>query len=225
MAQSFDAKALRTTGEAVPVAERVETFLNNGTGAFSVSTTGILAYQTGMGDVGQLTWFDRSGKVIGILGEPRRYFHIELFPDQKSLAATLLPNGNLDVWKYDLAGGPPAHFTFDPAAEVTAVGSPDGRSIGFNSNRKGGTDLYLKAATGAGSEELLYADEQDKNPTSWSRDGKFILYHTTATQLAHLFALPMIPEQPGIAQARAGPPSQVQHLVGAIFPGWEMGGI
>ena len=87
------------------------------------------------------------------------------------------------------------------------------------------TDLYLRAATGAGSEELLYADEQDKNPTSWSRDGKFILYHTTATQLVHLFALPMIPEQPGIAQARAGPPSQVQHLVGAVFPGWEMGGI
>jgi hypothetical protein len=37
---------------------------------FSVSEDGVLAYQTGAGETGsQLTWFDRTGKPIGSLGD------------------------------------------------------------------------------------------------------------------------------------------------------------
>ena len=39
-------------------------------------------------------------------------------------------------------------------------------------------DLYRKQTDGAGSEELLYADDTDKVPSSWSPDGKFLLYYT-----------------------------------------------
>jgi len=199
MAQPFDLKALHTVGEAVPVVEHVETFLNNGTGVFSVSAAGLLAYQTGTGTVGrQLTWFDRTGKTMGTVGEPRQYYHIELSPDGKRLAATSAGAGNLDLWTYDLARGLPTRLTFDPAAEVTAVWSADGRTLAFNSNRKGGTDLYRKPSNGSGAEELLYADDRDKNPTSWSRDGRFLLYHTTGgEQGPDLFVLPLIPERPG----------------------------
>jgi len=198
MAQPFDLKALHTTGEAVPVAEHVETFLANGTGAFSVSAAGMLAYQTGTGAVGrQLTWFDRTGKPVGTIGEPRQFFHIELSPDRKTLAATSAAGGNLDLWTYDLARGLSTRLTFDPAAEVTAVWSTDGRTLVFNSNRNGGTDLYRKSASGSGAEELLYADDQDKNPTSWSADGRFLLYHRAdGTGGANIFALPLTPERP-----------------------------
>jgi Tol biopolymer transport system component len=38
--------------------------------------------------------------------------------------------------------------------------------------------LYRKPVTGAGEEELLLATEQEKAPTDWSRDGKFLLYRS-----------------------------------------------
>lgn len=64
MAKPFDLKRLVTTGEAIPVAEQIQSVLNSGTvGVFSVSETGMLAYCSGMAFSGlQLTWFDRSGK-------------------------------------------------------------------------------------------------------------------------------------------------------------------
>jgi hypothetical protein len=47
----------------------------------------------------------------------------------------------------------------------------------FWSSRKGPIDLYRKASNGSGSEELLYADNLNKLPTSWSPDGKSLLYY------------------------------------------------
>jgi Tol biopolymer transport system component len=48
----------------------------------------------------------------------------------------------------------------------------------FDSNRKAPA-LYRKKASGTGNEELLYADNLAKVPSSWSPDGKFLLYSTT----------------------------------------------
>ena len=49
-----------------------------------------------------------------------------------------------------------------------------------------------------GAEELLYADDVDKVATSWSSDGKWLLYDRTqlATKTGRdVWALPMEPEQ------------------------------
>jgi Tol biopolymer transport system component len=75
-----------------------------------------------------------------------------------------------------VARGLRTRFTFDPADQLTSIWSPDGSRIVFNSRRKGSLDLYQKAASGAGSEEVLLEDNLDKFPTSWSPDGRFILY-------------------------------------------------
>jgi len=69
-------------------------------------------------------------------------------------------------------------FTFDPAPETDAVWSPDGRTIVFNSSRKGHFDLYRKPANGLGAEQLLYADNLEKYPLGFSPDGRFLLYCT-----------------------------------------------
>jgi eukaryotic-like serine/threonine-protein kinase len=140
MAQPFDLRALRTAGEAVPVAEHVERFLDLvEEGAFSASATGLLAYRTGAdAGVRQLTWFDRLGKPVGTVGEPRTFFDIQFSPDRKTLAASA-PDavGNYDLWMYDVVRKLPTRFTVDPAGEYWGVFSPDGRSVIFNSTRKG----------------------------------------------------------------------------------------
>jgi Tol biopolymer transport system component len=75
-----------------------------------------------------------------------------------------------------VARGLNTRFNFSPAGETAPVWPPDGRTIAYCSNAKGRFDLYRRAADGTGSEELLYADEANKIPTSWSPDGKFLLF-------------------------------------------------
>ena len=180
MAQPFDAKRLALTGEAVPLAEQVQhrfTTRSSWYGLFSASETGLLAYQTGVGTGNLLlTWMDPSGKRLATAGDPTNLGRIQLSPDQKSAAVAATEGNNTDIWIYDLAHNLRTRFTFDPSVEREAVWSPDGRSIVFSSNRKGHFDLYRKASDGTGVEELLNSDGLDKYPTSWSPDGKFLLY-------------------------------------------------
>src|SRR2546425_4323932 len=108
MAQAFDAKHLETVGDAFAIAEQVQSEPSMARGVFAVSENGELAYQTGSVRNGsQLTWFDRNGKQLSVLGDMAIYDHPRLSPDQKRLAVTVVDplNGNQDVWLYDLARG------------------------------------------------------------------------------------------------------------------------
>jgi len=198
MAQPFDLSSLRMSGEAEPVAEGVERFLDLVTvGAFTASNSGLLAYQTGPADARkQLTWFDRTGKRISTLGDPRAFFNIELSPNGRTLAASA-PDalGNFDLWLYDVASGLPTRFTSDPGGEFYGIWSPDGRNVILNTTRKGHYDLFRGLATSAGTEEALYTNDMDKVPTSWSPDGKFVLYFTGGGPRNELFVLPLTPDR------------------------------
>ena len=202
MAQPFDVGRLELTGDAVPIAEHVTIGGASGTsGGFSVSETGVLAYQTGSVEVGggagvstQLVWFDRSGKQIGLLGEQARSGDLSLAPDGRRVAVSvfdLVPRTR-DIWLFDIARGLRTRFTFDLADEFASVWSPDGSRVVFNGRRKGHLDLYQKASSGAGAEEELLADGLDKYPTDWSPDGRFILYVVNAPKAGFdLWVLPL----------------------------------
>ncbi len=198
MAQAFDADRLELTGEAVPVAEGVQIGGATGrTGAFSVSQTGVLAYQAGSGDIrSQLIWFDRTGKQIATLGDQADHSGVELSPDGTRAAVTILDpaRSTRDIWLYDVARGLRTRFTFDPADDTSAVWSPDGSRIGFASPRAGRFGLYVKASSGAGNEELLL-DEASSNqlPTSWSRDGGSVLYSNLSSMSSTQSDLRVLP--------------------------------
>jgi len=215
MAQAFDLKALAAMGDAVPIAELIQrAFSPNTIGMFSVSASGLLAYMRGVGDYGlQLTWFDRTGKSLGTIGEPRSFSSIALSPGAKTLVASFYDSLGMDVWTYDLARGLPARFTFDPARDDFPVWSPDGRSVVFNSVRKGHWDLYRKSADGSGVEELLYSDDREKYPNTWTPDGKSLLFQTLDGK-ADSWVLTMTPESPG------APLKAVQFLPGVSSARW-----
>jgi Tol biopolymer transport system component len=202
MAQPFDVERLELAGEAVPIAEHVTIGGAVGmAGSYSVSETGILAYQTGVVEVGgpadtstQLVWFDRSGKRIGALGDQAGYGDLELASDGKRAAVSLFDQARRtrDIWLVDLARGLRTRFTFDPAEESASVWSPDGDRVVFNTNRRGHFDLYQKASSGAGAEQELLVDSRDKYPIDWSPDGRFILFGVGATgPTADLWVLPL----------------------------------
>ena len=194
MAQGFDPKRLETTGDAFPIGEQVQTGRAPGTGIFSVSEDGVLVYQSGPGESGsELIWFDRTNKPVGKLGDLSPYNSFSLSPDGKSATVAVSNQvGGSNLWLYEVARGLKTPFTFGPAQTRGQVWSPDGGTIFFTSNRKGHFDLYRKASSGAGSEELLLESNLDKTATSISPDGRFLLYHTVDPKTKQdLWVLPL----------------------------------
>ncbi len=196
VAQPFDARRLVLTGDAFPIAEQIRTSNSSQPyGYFTASENGALAYQTGTETANsQLLWFDRSGKQIGTLGDPAAYSALELSPDGKR-ASVIIPDDagkGSDIWIYDVARGLRTRFTFGPANTYNSNWSPDGSRIVFDSRRKGSSDLYVKASSGAGMEEPLLQDNLNKYPDSWSPDGKFVLYESSGpSRTSDLFVLPL----------------------------------
>lgn len=72
----------------------------------------------------------------------------------------------------------PTRLTFLQSSGSFPIWSPDSRRVIFTSG-SGLETLYEKAANGTGNEKvLLKQPQQPMIPTSWSRDGHFVLYHT-----------------------------------------------
>ena len=81
--------------------------------------------------------------------------------------------GNTDIWIID--GVRSTRFTFDAGLDTSSAWSPDGSRIAFQSNRKGTSDFYEKASSGAAGEELIVESPENKILSDWSRDGRFLI--------------------------------------------------
>jgi serine/threonine protein kinase/Tol biopolymer transport system component len=205
MAQAFDAQRLELSGEAVPIADELN---DTGVPQFSVSTTGVLAYRAGGPGVGgpttQLTWFDRTGKALGTVGEEGHYNTVALSPDGARVAFSrsgrqvhfLRGGGGLpytDLWVHEFTRNTSTQLTFGAGVNWMAVWSSDGRRIVFASNRDGNFNLYQKDSSGAGKEDLLLKTGETKFPYDWSPDGRFVLFSSPVTpgQKSDLWFLPL----------------------------------
>ena len=75
------------------------------------------------GGAQQLTWLDRSGKNVGVIGGPdiANLRDVDLSPDGKRVAVSRAVDGNQDVWFIDTARGVPTRFTFDAAIDGWSV--------------------------------------------------------------------------------------------------------
>lgn len=188
--QPLDIANAKLTGEPITLADGVFDDERNRAG-ISVSSSGLLAYRTGESNPRQLTWLDRNGKVQGTIGQTDSTFlNPEVASDGHRVVVSRLIQGNLDIWALD--GSRMSRITIEAAADFFPLWSPDGTRIVFRSNRSGAGDLYLKLASGAGSEELLLASDQLKTPTGWSADGRFLMYMSNDPQTGmDLWVMPM----------------------------------
>jgi Tol biopolymer transport system component len=179
LAQRLDVAQRRLTGEPLTLAYgvAVDSF---GRSAVSVAATGLVAYRTGAANSHrQLRWVDRFGTARGNVGDP----DITNFNDPRvsrdgrvALGRTVQGNSDLSV----IEGSRIKRLTFDSAQDRSPVWSPDGTRIVFHSMRTGRGDLYLKLPSGV--EERVVTSDHRKTPTSWSADGRFVLYHSAVDQ-------------------------------------------
>ena len=180
VAQPFDPKARRLTGDAFPVAGRVSRSQTGGV-IFSASESGLLAYHGG-GDLGfsQLIWYDRGGRQLETVGVPAEILRPRLSHDGTRVAVEISDreNGTRDIWIHDLSRRAQSRFTFDTTHDNGPIWSPDDSRILFSSARVKAAGLFQKLATGAGSEEALFASDASAIPTDCSADGRWITFTT-----------------------------------------------
>jgi Tol biopolymer transport system component len=172
MAQPFDVRALKTTGEAVPLAEHVGTD-SVGLARFSVSREGTLVYRTG--ETGnRMVWLDPTGRELEAVGDPGAYRNPALSPAGDRLAFDLSDprSGKFDIWVRDLKRGVNSRLTFGTGDSFCPLWTPDGRTIVFARD----IDLYEKSADGLGEEKLLFKSDDQKIPCDWSRDGRTLIF-------------------------------------------------
>ncbi len=144
MAQPFDLRTKRTTGDATAVTDDLLYFRDLGQSDFSVSKSGILSYQAG-DTSSRLVWYRRDGTELDQVGDTANFGFPRLSPDGEKVAVNILDrrSGTMDIALFDLLRGAKSSFvTKDPIADFTPVFSPDGTQVAFASARRGAPHVH-----------------------------------------------------------------------------------
>ncbi len=155
LAQRFDWRSGRLSGEAISIAEHVSYFETNGHASFSVSLSGALAYQSHE-SVSRLVFFDRAGRETGAIGSPGDYLDLWMTRDGRRIYYDRRQPGigSYDVWSFDLERGVESRITSSPETEIAGLEVPDRRSIIYSATRDAQPQLY-RADLATGREEPL----------------------------------------------------------------------
>jgi len=179
LAQPFDTEHARLFGDAVPVAQSIALTPGFGHAAVSVSNNGTILYGTGS-DRYQVTWLNREGKVLSLVGAPDRYAALRLSPDGRRIATVLADSsGNPDIWVMESARGNPSRLTFG-GSFGTPIWSPNGQSINYH--RINFTVLFTKSANGTGEEKALFQSQSTVIMNDCSGDGRYIVYSQVTSE-------------------------------------------
>jgi len=186
-AAPFDADTLEITGPAVPVTQADMELhqLYNIPVLFAVSTEGTLVYVPGSEEVSvvrTLVWVDREGKEELLQAPPRPYSYVDLAPDGTHVAVLFTrPQKTFDkgdIWILDLTREPVTQqrFTFEPQAFYYPMWTLDSQRVVSSSLRDGTWSLSWKAANGTGSVESLHTSKNHLAASTWSADGRSLIF-------------------------------------------------
>ncbi|HEY1339466.1 MAG TPA: protein kinase [Bryobacteraceae bacterium] len=177
----FHPAKLEATGSETPVVEGVSSIgSGNGTGEFTFSEGGLLVFMSGANTGGSaktvLAWADRKGTTQP-MADPQTWGTGRLSPDGLRVANEIYGNNSTsgDIWVFEIERRTQTRLTFEGSNEYP-IWSPDGRRIAFGAAVANKTGLYTVAADGSGKAELLLATDKLPHPSSWSPDGKMLIY-------------------------------------------------
>ncbi|HEX2897511.1 MAG TPA: hypothetical protein VHP63_05620, partial [candidate division Zixibacteria bacterium] len=174
LAQRFDSDNLELVGEPVPITDKVR-ISGMARANFSLSDEGTLVLQNeSSSQQTLLKWFDRSGRELGVVGEPAHYVDANLSPDETKIAFVMEDekNRNYDIWIYDLNRNAASRLTFDPGDELFPRWSPDGNEVYYYIGALPRMHAYTKLANGSSdANKIAWPDSLQMFITDISSDG------------------------------------------------------
>jgi Tol biopolymer transport system component len=169
MAQSWDSSSLKLLGEAVPLGGPVGVLGN--TPELTVSENGMLVYGTAVEL--QMTWIDRNGKPLGVVGEAGFLSSPRLSPDgSRVIYSRSTPDAGLII--SDVMRG--------ISSRLVPVGramnwSPDGSQFAFDRTKQSVVNIAVRRADGTGEERLVAPSADKQHLIAWTDGGKSLLYY------------------------------------------------
>ena len=174
MAQPFDLQRLELTGKAEVIApEEIEEDPAISNTGFSVSSNGVVVFQSAADNFSRLSWFDRQGKDLeSVLS--LGYRDPSLSGDGSLLAITAddQRNGRHSIRIYDFARSTSTLVSDGGTDEFPAL-SYDGKTVAY-SNSEANTISTL-ATDNSGQPQTLVNGHRPI-PNDWSRDGRYLVY-------------------------------------------------
>ena len=180
VAQAFDPKTLKVSGEPVPIAPANELFESAGLPVVSAARNGTLVCESPRDANTLLAWYDgETGEKIADLGLPPRHYQSPAVSPDGRYAALVIEESpeESDVWVLELERNVLTRLTQDPGPNADPRWSPDGTYIAYGSNQDGPWNIYRKPFAGSGpAEPVVVGPTPFKNPRDWSPDGRYLLY-------------------------------------------------
>jgi eukaryotic-like serine/threonine-protein kinase len=185
-AAAFDLERGVLSGTPVSVLENVFRAPDSGAVYFAVAPNGTLVFARG-GYGRTLVRVDRAGQRTPLLDERRGYRMPALSPDGGSVALTIDPRPS-QVWVYDISRKSRIPLATE-GHNLSPLWTPDGRRIAYTSNAS--ADIYWRTAdAGAPAERLLQRDGP-QYASSWSSDGKLLVFHEGGPNQYDIWSLPI----------------------------------
>ena len=209
MAVPFDWKKFRTLGPVFTIADGVWRDLFGGSAHIAVSQNGSVAYIPASAAAAQrsLVWVSRSGERQLISSVRNPYTAPRLSPDGRQLAMWIVSDLVANVWTYELARDTFTRLTFG-ADDHTAVWSPDGKMLAFESSRSGTHQIYIQPSDGTGNATQITNGADEHYVCDWSQDGRYLAYvQWSLANGANLWSI----------EVRTSEPAQPRPLATTVF--------
>jgi Tol biopolymer transport system component len=125
-----------------------------------------------------LAWLDREGIEEPIDIQPHNYIYAQLSADGKQVALNSRDESS-DIWIFDLQFESLRRLTLDLSSNIGPLWAPDGR-LAYTRVINDTQELVVQAADRSTPAELLsILSNNAKYPTSFSADGRTLIYHTS----------------------------------------------
>jgi serine/threonine protein kinase len=186
VAQKFDLAQLELSGAMLPIARNIQydTFFHDA--MFTASAGGTLVYGTaGTGVNTQLTWLDRTGKVLAGLGEPEHFENQAISPDGKRVAVNVkFTDARERVWIYDVDRGTRIPLSGESGGSLySPLWSPDGKQVAYRDTVGKSSTLLVHNSDGSGDDRAPGSIHFELiTPSDWSPDGRYFALNFTKFQ-------------------------------------------
>jgi serine/threonine-protein kinase len=185
-AARFDLERLEIHGAPREVLRPVSIGAIGAAAEFDIAANGTLVYSRDPHRIDRRVpvWVDREGRETPLAAPPGSYAHPRLSPDGGRLA--IVNAGEIFLWEPSRPWSAAARMTFAPGLDWYPVWTPDSRRILFGSWRGGGFSNLYAHDLERGSTERLTDSPDMQLPTSITRDGGTLVFHSFTRSLQAL---------------------------------------